>query len=68
MGFDFRTVLLGFAILYSVVWVMVGLKTGAMPSARGKHYRATNPKAFWLQMTLRGAIGVFAAYILISGR
>jgi hypothetical protein len=47
---------------------MVGLKTGAMPSVRGKDTRATNPKAFWLQMALRGAIGVFALYILLTGR
>ncbi|MDR3527895.1 MAG: hypothetical protein P4L57_11495 [Rhizomicrobium sp.] len=66
MALDAKHLLLGFAILYSLIWVGVGLKTGAMPSALGKNHRASNPRAYWLQMALRGGVGALAAYILLT--
>lgn len=32
----------------------------------GKNHRATNPKAYWLQMALRGGVRTLAAYILLT--
>jgi hypothetical protein len=62
-----KLILVAIIVVYSAVWIAVGLITGAMATARGKVRRDTDPRRFWLHLGVRAAMGTAALGIYFSG-
>jgi hypothetical protein len=62
-----KLILVAIIVVYSAVWIAVGLITGAMATARGKVRRDTDPRRFWLHLGVRAAMGAAALGIYFSG-
>jgi len=62
-----KHILLGLIVLYCAIWIVIGLTTGVIATARDKHRRDTDPQRFWMHLGTRAAMGAVAVWLFFAG-